>query len=223
MPKTFRFRYSKLQHPVDRAFVSVQTRFSTIQSYGRIDRICGSSSSNSSSIAVASAIVASTAYTWRLALVGTEEPGLHTTWPRLTGFCAGKFALNDERESVHADARAGQRAFSAHADGFILYIRLRMRATTSSPGCTSARVNARPNRMVENYAWGFRATQPAAPASPSIHVLPVIYSSPASPARVPSSRERSGGSTRSARKGLAGHKFTDPIRTTRTSKVDVIK
>lgn len=74
MPKTFRFRYSKLQHPVDRAFVSVQTRFSTIQSYGRIDRICGSSSSNSSNIAVASAIVASTAYTWRLALVGTEEP-----------------------------------------------------------------------------------------------------------------------------------------------------
>jgi len=135
MPRTFRFRYSELQHPVDRAFVSVQTRFSTVvQSHGRIDRICGDSSSsssgNSSRVAVASAIAASTDYTWQLTLVGTTGPGLHTAWPRLTGFCAGKFALNDARESVHADARAGQRAFSAHADGCIVH--------------TPANANARP-------------------------------------------------------------------------------
>lgn len=129
----------------DRAFVSVQTRFSTAQSHGRIDRICGDSNSSNSS----SSRSVSNSSIHRLYMAASSrrtEPGLHTAWPRLTGFCAEKFALNDARESVHARVNA---RFQPTRMG-VLYVRPGMRAT--SPGCTSARVNARPNRMVENYA-----------------------------------------------------------------------
>lgn len=71
-------------------------------------------------VAVAWVIVASADYTWRPALVGTAKPGLHTAWPRLTGFCVGKFALNDAGACTR-NTRAGQRAFSARADGCIVY------------------------------------------------------------------------------------------------------